>query len=188
VIVFINGAFGIGKSTVASSLRRRLPRSAIFDPELVGFVLRPLPAWVPLAGRGTGDFQDMPSWRRFSILGIRAARAVRENVIVPMAFSNLAYLEQFLRGVERFDPVVRHFCLVAPLPVVLGRLAKRGADLADRDGVWQIRRARECCDAHQKREFAQHVSAEHRDPGEIASEIVDRISQASRDAHALDPS
>jgi hypothetical protein len=36
----LNGAaFRIGKTTVARHLGARLPESAIFDPEIVGFVL-----------------------------------------------------------------------------------------------------------------------------------------------------
>ena len=93
MVVFLDGAFGIGKTTVARRLRALLPGSAIFDPEWVGLVLRRLPRAISLAGRGTDDFQDLPLWRRGSVLGIRAARAVRDPVIVPMAFSNRAYLE-----------------------------------------------------------------------------------------------
>ena len=35
MIVFLNGAFGIGKTSVARQLRRQIAGSAIFDPELV---------------------------------------------------------------------------------------------------------------------------------------------------------
>ena len=125
VIVFLNGSFGIGKSTVARHLRDRLPGSAIFDPELVGAVLWRLPGFVPLAGRGTDDYQDLPAWRRLSIRGIRLTRRRRDTVIVPMAFTNLAYLREFQEGARAADPDVRHFCLTAPYEVVRARLAPR---------------------------------------------------------------
>ncbi len=34
--VLLNGAFGVGKSTVARDLQQQLPNSLIFDPEWVG--------------------------------------------------------------------------------------------------------------------------------------------------------
>ena len=40
MIVFINGPFGVGKTTVAERLVGRLPGSLLFDAELVGSFLR----------------------------------------------------------------------------------------------------------------------------------------------------
>ncbi len=173
MIIFVNGAFGIGKTTVASHLRQRLAGSAIFDPELAGFVLWCLPSWIPIEGRGTDDFQNLLLWRRASILGIRLVRTARKTVIVPMAFSNVAYLREFTGSVRRFDPVVRHFCLVAPFSVVAERLLNRGK--AHPVTPWQIRRARECCAGHHAPEFAEHIDTERSTPEQIASQITARL-------------
>ncbi len=40
MIVFINGTFGVGKTTAAERLVVRLPGSLLFDAELVGSLLR----------------------------------------------------------------------------------------------------------------------------------------------------
>ena len=165
----MNGAFGIGKTTVARELRRRRPGSAIYDPEWAGLILQRLPRFVRLEGRGTDDFQDLPLWRRTSLRGIRATRLLRSTVIVPMAFSNLAYLTELLAGVRRFDPRVRHFCLTAPFEVVRARLERRGIT------AWQLRRAAECCAAHRAPEFAEHVATEARDAEDVAAEIDMRL-------------
>ena len=69
MIIWINGAFGAGKTTLAEELSRRLPEAVLFDPEYVGYLLR---HWVPVP---TGDFQDLPSWRELVIATALAAQA-----------------------------------------------------------------------------------------------------------------
>lgn len=58
MIIWINGPFGAGKTTLAKRLRDRRSKSLIFDPEEIGFVVKetvPMPA--------SGDYQDLPLWR-----------------------------------------------------------------------------------------------------------------------------
>ena len=164
MIVLLNGAFGIGKTTVARLLVNRMPRAVLFNPELIGSALQ---RTARLAGRAVYDFQDLPSWRRLTIAGLRATRAIRPNVIVPMAFSNIAYLDEIRRGLARFEPRVVHVCLVAPVEVVHARIRRRG----DTDD-WPYRRASECCVAHQRDEFAVQVDAA-RDPASIVEALLD---------------
>ena len=163
MIVLLNGAFGIGKTTVARAVVRRMPRALLFDPEWIGI---PLQRIARLFGRTVDDFQDLRLWRRLTVFGLRIARLVSPNVIVPMAFSNAAYLREIRDGVRSFDEHVVHLCLVAPLDVVRARLLQRGA------GSWEYRRASECCAAHRSREFAEQISAADRDPAEIAGEVI----------------
>ncbi|MFB4192719.1 hypothetical protein ACE15J_28305, partial [Klebsiella pneumoniae] len=40
MIIWINGPFGAGKTTLAERLRDRRPKSLIFDPEEIGFVVK----------------------------------------------------------------------------------------------------------------------------------------------------
>jgi len=172
MILFLNGAFGIGKSTVARLLRERLPGSAIYDPELAGMLLMRLPRWFALEGRGTDDFQDIALWRRATVAGIRAVRALRGTVIVPMAFTRVDYLHEIREGAVRSDGDVRHVCLVAPLAVVEQRLAARGGVTA-----WQRRRAAECCAAHGAAAFAEQIDAAGRTAEAVAEAIAAAISR-----------
>lgn len=170
MIVFLNGSFGIGKTSTAKALHALLPGSRIYDPEVIGFYLRRMPRWVPLANRDTGDFQDMPAWQRWAARGMRLARMRSALVIVPMAFSNLAYLNELRDAALRIDPDVRHFCLVAPLEAVLARIAGRGGSV--RDLAWQREKATVCCAAHQSADFAVRIDAETLPPDAIARDIA----------------
>lgn len=149
MIILLNGAFGTGKTTVARLLVARLPRAVAFDPERIGVILHRL---ARLLGRQVDDFQDLPSWRRLTIAGLRATRTFWPNIVVPMAFSNLAYLQEIRAGLSRFEPRVVHFCLIAPVEVVHARLRSRGESLTR--SAWQYRRASECCLAHRSEDFA----------------------------------
>ena len=51
VIIWLNGGFGAGKTTLAAELHRRLPDAVVFDPEQVGSML-----WKSLPPGG--DFQQ----------------------------------------------------------------------------------------------------------------------------------
>ena len=176
MVILLNGSFGVGKTTVARLLRQRIEGSAICDPEMVGYVLQRLPTWAPLRGRHTGDFQDMPAWRAGTLTSIRATRLIRRTVIVPMAFTNPAYLAEIRTGIQRFDLQVRHFCLVAPLEIVQARLLKRGVDASTADGAWAFRRASDCCAVHPRPEFAEHVPAVSSSAEVIAAEILSRLA------------
>lgn len=159
MILFLNGAFGIGKTTVARALVERLPRAVLFDPEPLGIVLQRI--------RRVDDFQDLALWRRLTVLGLRLTRLFRPNVVVPMAISNPAYLAELRDGASRFEPRVLHVCLVAPFEVVRERLRRRGVDA----GEWVLRRARECCDVHGEPRFAVQVDAQ-REPSAIVEELL----------------
>lgn len=164
MILLLNGAFGIGKTTVARALAARMPRCVLFGPEPIGIALQRITR--------AGDFQDLRLWRRLTVLALRVVRLFRPNVIVPMAFSNIAYLDEIRAGIRRFEPDVRHVCLVAPVAVVHERLSQRGDA-----GAWEYRRASECCLAHQREEFAAHVDAD-RDPEAIAEELLRAVRPA----------
>ena len=59
-VVWINGPFGVGKSTVAEALVGGWPDAILYDPELIGPLVRGLLP-PPL---NEGDYQDIPLWRR----------------------------------------------------------------------------------------------------------------------------
>ena len=83
MIIWINGAFGPGKTTLAKELHRRLPDAVLYNPEDVGLMLW---KWM----QPNGDFQHLPSWRELVVATalslrktsgwVRPARAYRVTV------------------------------------------------------------------------------------------------------------
>jgi AAA domain len=174
VVIFINGSFGIGKTTVSRLLARQLPHSVLFDPEPIGVVLsRLIGMW-----QRVDDFQDLSIWRKASIQLICLICRLRGVVVVPMTFSNESYLRQFLTDVQRIDGEVIHFCLTAPLPIVRERLRSR--EIRRGPTEWQLRRSAECCEVHQLPGFAEHIPTEGRSPQQIVRDIIGRIRAHAR--------
>ena len=54
VIIWLNGGFGAGKTTLAEELHGRLPDAVVYDPEDVGIMLW---KWI----EPNGDFQHLPN-------------------------------------------------------------------------------------------------------------------------------
>jgi hypothetical protein len=171
VIVFINGSFGVGKTSVAKALSPLLPRSVRYNPEIFpdGWLWR-LPRFLRLENRDTGDYQDMPLWRDLTARSLRAMRRLAPVVIVPMAFSNIAYLREIMDKARPADPDIRHFCLIAPLDVVEARLRQRNDASFHLD--WQLRRAKTCCEAHKGADFAVRIDAATATPAQLAGDIA----------------
>ena len=174
MILLINGSFGVGKTTVARLLRRRIAGSRIYNPEWTGSVLMRLPWFVRLEGAGTDDFQDICFWRKSVVRGTKLFRALaRETVIVPMAFSRRDYFDEIVGGMREFDERVEVFCLKAEMETIRQRLEQRGEKPGD--DSWAVRKARECLEAHRDEHFGEPVNTENLSPDEVADEILRRI-------------
>ncbi|VCV70176.1 Tunicamycin resistance protein [Escherichia coli] len=97
MIIWINGPFGAGKTTLAERLRDRRPKSLIFDPEEIGFVVKetvPIPA--------SGDYQDLPLWRGLTIAAVSEIRRnYSQDIIIPMTLVHPDYLTEILDGLRR---------------------------------------------------------------------------------------
>ena len=121
MIIWINGAFGSGKTQTAYELQRRLPCSYVYDPENIGFFIREN---VPPSIRAS-DFQDYHMWRAFNLEMLSyIARRYEGDVIVPMTVTNRAYYDEIIGALSE-EHEVRHFILWAEKETLLKRLASR---------------------------------------------------------------
>lgn len=171
--LLLNGSFGVGKSRVARELRALVPSVVVADPEWIGVFLQ------RAALRHRSDFQNDPLWRRLAVLWARIRRRFGKIVIVPMAFTDVRYLDEIRAGLTRDGSKVLHFCLTAPLPVIRARLAARGEPFTDPRSAWVHRRAEECCAVHADVAFAEHISSETRTADDIARYLARRIGEAA---------
>jgi predicted kinase len=130
VIIWLNGGFGAGKTTLAAELHRRLPEAVVYDPEDVGIMLW---KWMP----PNDDFQDLPSWRE---LVVATALSLRRHhagtLIVPMSLIRDAYRAEILGGLADAGEEVLHVFLAADAGVLKERISAR-APVPDNPGASQ---------------------------------------------------
>ena len=119
MIIWLNGGFGAGKTTLAEELHRRIPDAVVYDPEDVGLML-----WKWLVPND--DFQDLPSWRELVVataLSLRRHHA--DTLIVPMSLIRDAYRAEILGGLEDAGEEILHVFLEADSSVLQERLSTR---------------------------------------------------------------
>ncbi|MFF3937167.1 NUDIX hydrolase [Streptomyces phaeofaciens] len=137
-VVWINGAFGAGKTTTARELIDLLPNSTLFDPEVIGGALPHLLPPKRLAE--VGDFQDLPIWRRLVI--DTAAALLGElggTLVVPMTLLRQEYRDEIFGGLAARRIPVRHVLLAPAETILRERIAGREVPADLPDGEIRIR-------------------------------------------------
>lgn len=119
MIVWLNGAFGVGKTRTARELTARLPHSRIIDPEHLGWALQHTIGWMQ-----RGDFQHLRSWRIGTVALIRTAARGGTTVVVPMSVLRPDYLDEMLDRLRDCGHEVRHVTLDASAAVLHARIAE----------------------------------------------------------------
>ncbi len=122
MIIWINGGFGAGKTTLAGELHRRLPDALVYDPEDVGLMLW---KWM----RPNGDFQHLASWRELVVAtAVSLRRHHTDTLIVPMSLIRDAYRGEILGGLADAGEEVLHVFLEVDAGVLRERLNARVTD------------------------------------------------------------
>lgn len=167
MIIFINGAFGAGKTTVAELLAQRIPGSLLYDPEVVGmglrYILQPIVEF--------DDFQDLPPWRPLVVETARQLlKTYGRTLIVPMTLWNKAYYREIMDGLRAFEPQLYHFCLTATEDTLHKRLRERNS--SPQAYAWCCERIERCVTAFEDEMFAVQLATNDRTPESLVDEIA----------------
>ncbi|MGC0364677.1 hypothetical protein ABH922_002661 [Rhodococcus sp. 27YEA15] len=174
MLVWINGAFGAGKTQTAFELNRRVPGSHVADPELIGFAIHKM---LPRGARA--DFQDRPQWRSATVSTlVDAVRAHDGPVIVPMTLVCSEYFDEVMAGLRGADVDVRHFTLLAS-PQTLGqrlraRSGYRVGRAVGRRETWAMAQIDRCVQVLGTERFGEHVWTDNRSVDDVVEDIAQR--------------
>lgn len=165
MIIWINGAFGAGKSTVACLLHQKLPNSILYDPELLGDFLQ---AILPKSGVPE-DFQDYLPWRQATIQIIRdLVHRTNKTIIVPMTIYKKEYYQEIIEQGLTEDIQVQHIILMAAKDTILDRLDKRSLE----DNTWARNHLESCLQAFENDIPGQKIRTDKKSPEETVTEIL----------------
>ncbi|MEM7118085.1 MAG: AAA family ATPase [Chloroflexota bacterium] len=107
MIIWINGAFGAGKTSVTKLLLEEVADACVFDPEDMGYVIqKTFPEARAL------DYQDLALWRQLvTQFIVQAQQRFPCTLIIPMTLVVPAYLNEIFSEVTKGEPNFRHFFL-----------------------------------------------------------------------------
>ncbi|CAM3206084.1 AAA family ATPase [Filibacter tadaridae] len=171
MIIMINGAFGVGKTTVSNELLKKVENFTIYDPEEIGFMLRNiLPKDIKQVEAVTGDFQDLELWKELTVqVAGSIINKYETNLIVPMTIRNPIYLDYIKKGFGQIDKRTYHFCLTASKDTIYERLRKRGEE----EGNWCFQQTEKCLNAFNENDFGEYINTDY----ESITTVVDSIKQ-----------
>lgn len=119
MIVWLNGAHGVGKTTASALVQQLIPDSRVFDAEKVGEMLMDIAPGLP----ETDNFQHWPPWRA---LVVESARRVLDytggTLVMPMTVLVQGYWREIGGGLAAHGIDVRHFVLHAAPDVIRARI------------------------------------------------------------------
>ncbi|WLR42284.1 AAA family ATPase [Bacillus carboniphilus] len=178
MIIMINGAFGVGKTTVSHLLKEKIENSMIFDPEEVGFLLRDtVPHEVRYEEENTDDFQDFVLWKVVTVqLAEHLISHYKVNLIVPMTIYQKDNFHYIFNGFKNIDENTYHFCLKASKDTIYERLLKRG----EKEGNWCFQQTEKCLQAFENGSFREYINTENINENEVVSKIMECINDSTK--------
>ncbi|HFU4203714.1 TPA: AAA family ATPase [Streptococcus suis] len=165
MIIWLNGPFGVGKSSLATFLHQQINNSYLYDPELLGdFLQHQLPK-----GVCPEDFQDYSVWRQATYQIIfDLATKTDKIIIVPMTIYKKEYYQEIIQRLIKYNIPLEHYILLADKTTILERLDNR----VNEDNIWAKRHLDICLKAFESQIPGQRLNTDSLQPEEIAKEIL----------------
>lgn len=118
MIVWLNGSFGVGKTTTARHLVEQSDRLRHFDPEWVGYMLAN-----NLADHEVTDFQQYPSWRRLvPVVADEVVQFTGQHLVAAQSVLVESYWRELVEGLDGLGHDVFHVVLDADADTLHARI------------------------------------------------------------------
>lgn len=168
MIIWLNGAFGAGKTQTAYELKRRLPGSMVYDPEVAGAFLQKV---IPKEA-ATGDFQDYPMWREVTYSTLAYLnKSYKGIILVPMTITEPLYFWETIGRLRKEGIDLHHLTLRVSRETLAKRLRSRG----EGGDSWSVAQMDRCLEALEAELFAEHLDTDELTVSETAESIAARL-------------
>lgn len=174
MVIFINGAFGVGKTTLAEKIAENQKNFMLYDPEMIGGMLRSiLPKHMLKAHEKTGDFQDYDLWR---ILTVESFKHLKNqyncDFVIPMTLCNKTYCDAIVKGIMALDSDCHHFVLEASKETIHSRLIKRGEE----PNAWAFKQTDRCLEGFEHIENAVRIYTEDQNAEKVYQAVITHLN------------
>ena len=168
MIIWVNGAFGAGKTQTAHELKRRIPNSIIYDPEQVGyFINKNIPKELT-----KGDFQHHEIWREFNFKTLKYIHShFNGTIIVPMTIVNPQYYEEIIVHLKDEGIDVHHFVLATSKEILQRRLKSR----FEKKNSWPEQQIERCLAGLAHPVFEGHIDTNDLTTEQVAETIASKL-------------
>ncbi|MDQ6674603.1 MAG: AAA family ATPase [Chloroflexota bacterium] len=167
MLIWLNGPFGVGKTSGAEALVKRLPGALLYDAELVGAMLRRIVGGIdPIP-----DFQDLAVWRALVPETARRLRdAYRCSLVMPLTVWRRDYFDELAAALRTVDKDLRCFRLTAAEQVLRARII--GRPTSDGPHDWCLTHVPTGLALMRETAFGEEIATDSRSPDQIAEAIV----------------
>ncbi|MCI9434146.1 MAG: AAA family ATPase [Bacilli bacterium] len=162
MIIWINGSFGVGKTTIAETLKTKIASSIMYDPEKIGeFLFNIMP-------EKKDDFQDYELWRILNFEILKNLSKSYHTIIVPMTITNKTYYDEIIGNLRNNNIVVKDFILTATKNKIIERLDKR-----ENSTEWAYEQVDRCIDVFDKNFEGYKINTNNDTVEDISLKILD---------------
>lgn len=173
MIVWISGAYGAGKSTVAEALKEKLGNAYLYDAEEMGNAVRDN---YPSLHSGV-IYEDYPLWVEFNYRLLKDIAARYDGyVLVPMTLLRQKSVDEILSRLAADGIDTRLFILEASPETLHDRILARGED----EDCWCMENREMARDRAAAVRGGIHVQTDGRTVGQVADEIFGRLKKRER--------
>lgn len=166
MIIWINGSFGVGKTTIAENLKSKIPNAILYDPEKIGeFLLDIMP-------KKKDDFQDYELWRILNLDILKNLSKNYDTIIVPMTITNERYYDEIIGNLRNNNIVVQDFILIATKNKIVERLDKR-----KNSTEWAYEQVDKCIEAFDKNFKGFRIDTNNSTLEEISLKIINMLEK-----------
>ncbi|HCM88827.1 AAA family ATPase [Vagococcus sp.] len=169
MIIWINGAYGAGKTTIAEELNKKIKGSFLYDPENIGDFLRHnLPPSIQ-----KDDFQDYVEWRVWNIHVLnKIHNEFSGDIIVPMTLYKDTAFNGMIGELRRRNISLCHFQLEVSRDTIIKRLSERNPNLT----AWGTERVDDILETFKKFPIDEKIDNDHVSLEEVLEILIKRIN------------
>lgn len=166
MIIWINGSFGVGKTTIAENLKCKIENAIVYDPEKIGeFLFNIMP-------EKKDDFQDYELWRILNLEILKNLSKSYDTIIVPMTITNGSYYDEIIGNLRNNNIVVQEFILTATKSKIVERLNGR-----KNSTKWAYEQVDKCIEAFDKNFNGYRIDTNNSTVEDISFKILDILEK-----------